>query len=307
MDNQIVQLNCICDYNRMHGFETFHPLVTVVDLSKATKSAPQVKINYGLYALFLKNGTGCSIRYGRQFYDYQAGTIVSFAPGQVVEVVPNKPDDNILPDVQGLLFHPDLIYGTSLGRKISQYTFFSYDQKEALHLSERERVLILEIFRQIQSEIEHPVDKHSQELITVSIELLLDYCLRFYDRQFITRSKVNSDILGKFESNLNDYFQNGESERKGLPSVKYFADKVFLSSGYFGDLIKKETGITAQKYIQNKVIELSKSFILNSEMNINEIAYKLGFQYPQHLSRLFKQQVGCSPSDFKKSDPFSPE
>ena len=304
MDNQIVQLNCISDYNNLYGFETFHPLVTVVDLSKATKSMPQVKINYGLYALFLKNGTGCSIRYGRQFYDYQSGTIVSFAPGQIVQVLSNTKDDNILPDAQGLLFHPDLISSTSLGRKISQYTFFSYNQKEALHLSEREQILILEIFRQIQSEIEHPVDKHSRELIAVSIELLLDYCLRFYDRQFVTRSKVNSDILDKFETCLAEYFQGGESEHKGLPSVKYFADKVFLSSGYFGDLIKKETGVTAQKYIQNKVIELSKSYILNSEMNINEIAYKLGFQYPQHFSRLFKQQVGSSPSDFKKIAPF---
>ena len=238
--------------------------------------------------------------YGRQEYDYQTGTIVSITPGQVVTINSEKPIEH--PDVQGLLFHPGLIYGISLGRKMSKYSFFQYDSKEALHLSERKQTMFLGVMDQIRAEIEHPVDKHSQELITVSIELLLDYCLRFYDRQFITRSKENSSILDDFERNLNEYFMSGLSEQKGLPGVKLFADKAFLSPGYFGDLIKKETGQTAQKYIQNKVIELSKQYILGSDMNISEIAYKLGFQYPQHLSRLFKQQVGVSPSEFRDNE-----
>ena len=300
MEYPIIQLDSVSKYNEMHGFETFHPLVTVVDLRQAERMPNHIRTNYGLYSVFLKHGVNCTLMYGRQKYDYQAGTIVSIAPGQVVTIDSEKPIEH--PDVQGLLFHPDLIYGTSLGRKISKYSFFQYDSKEALHLSEREQTMFLGVMDQIRTEIEHPVDKHSQELITVSIELLLDYCLRFYDRQFITRSKVNSNILDDFERNLNEYFMSGQSEQKGLPGVKLFADKAFLSPGYFGDLIKKETGQTAQKYIQNKVIELSKQYILGSDMNISEIAYKLGFQYPQHLSRLFKQQVGVSPSEFRDNE-----
>lgn len=298
----IIRLDSVETYNELYGLPTLHPLVSVVDLTKATKLVNHVKMNYGIFALFLKQGVSCTLKYGRRFYDYQKGTIVSFAPGQIVGVDMDDDKAEIHPEVYGLIFHPDLIHGTSLGRKMEKYTFFSYEQNEALHLSDQEREIIMDCFRKIQIETEYPVDKHSRELLSVNIELLLDYCLRFYDRQFHTREKVNSDILRKFEQLLNDYFQKGNAQQYGLPSVKYFAENVFLSPGYFGDLIKKETGKTAQEYIQSKVIDISKQQLLGSSQSVSEIAYSLGFQYPQHFIRMFKKQSGITPSEFRRQN-----
>ena len=299
MSNKIIQVDSVDAYNKMYGWETLHPLVTVVNhTEEPSADMNHTRLNYGLYALFLKQGDGCSIRYGREKYDYQEGTVVSFKPGQVVEV--EWDETRPMPSSRGLLFHPDLIYGTPLGQRIHDYTFFDYDQREALHLSEREQRIINDLLDSIQEELEHPVDKHSQTLITDAIGLMLDYCMRFYDRQFITRKRVNSDIMSDFERNLAEYFKSGEAERKGLPTVAYFADKAHLSAGYFGDLIKKETGLTAQRYIQNKVIDLSKQYVMDPRLSINQVAYKLGFQYPQHFTRLFKQQVGMTPSEYRQ-------
>lgn len=295
--DQIIQLDSIDTYNRLYGLPTLHPLVAVVDLTKATRMLNHVKVNYGIYALFLKNGVNCTLKYGRRNYDYQEGTIVSFAPGQTVEV--EMLDNEISPEVYGLLFHPDLIHGTSLGNKIGQYTFLDYAQNEALHLSEKERDIIIDCLHKIEYELDYPVDKHSRSLLNAHIELVLDYCLRFYDRQFCTRAKVNSDILTRFEQLLNDYF-NGDESKNGLPSVKFFADKICLSPGYFGDLIKKETGRTAQEYIQRKVIEQSKHRLLGSGQSVSEVAYSLGFQYPQHFIRLFKRETGVTPGEYRK-------
>ncbi|WP_072531585.1 helix-turn-helix domain-containing protein [Bacteroides ilei] len=295
--DQIIQLDSIDTYNRLYGLPTLHPLVAVVDLTKATRMLNHVKVNYGIYALFLKNGVNCTLKYGRRNYDYQEGTIVSFAPGQTVEV--EMLDNEISPEVYGLLFHPDLIHGTSLGDKIGQYTFLDYAQNEALHLSEKERDIIIDCLHKIEYELDYPVDKHSRSLLNAHIELVLNYCLRFYDRQFCTRAKVNSDILTRFEQLLNDYF-NGDESKNGLPSVKFFADKICLSPGYFGDLIKKETGRTAQEYIQRKVIEQSKHRLLGSGQSVSEVAYSLGFQYPQHFIRLFKRETGVTPGEYRK-------
>ena len=294
---KIIQLDSIDAYNKLYGLPTLHPLVTVVDLTKATSTVNHVKMNYGVYALFLKQAANCTLKYGRQYYDYQEGTIVCFAPGQLIGVDAEK--DEIKKEVYGLIFHPDLIHGTALGQNISKYTYFSYEQNEALHLSEQEKTIVMDCLHKFQLEMEYPVDRHSKELLSVNIELLLDYCLRFYDRQFHTREKVNSDILRKFEQHLNEYFRNGESQKNGLPSVRFFAEKAYLSPGYFGDLIKKETGKTAQEYIQSKIIDLSKQYLLGTQQSIGEIAYSLGFQYPQHFSRLFKRYVGCTPNEFR--------
>lgn len=292
----IIHLDSIKTYNEQYGLPVLHPLVTVVDVSNVKSPFTHAKINYGLYALFLKHGIGCTIHYGRQAYDYQEGSVVSFAPGQTVLV-------DVAPDAkssfQGLLFHPDLIYGTSLGDKIRQYTFFSYSQAEALHLSESEQDIIKSCMDGIQSELEHPVDHHSRNLLCTRIELLLDYCMRFYDRQFCTRAKVNSNVLQKFELELSDYLDGGRTQQFGLPSVKYFADKVCLSPSYFGDLVKKETGKTAQEYIQLKIIDRSKQILLGSEMTVSQVADTLGFQYPQHFIRMFKKQTGYTPKEFR--------
>lgn len=190
-----------------------------------------------VYSLFLKDTKCGDIRYGRQYYDYQEGTVVSFAPGQVVNI---EMTEGQRPSSQGLLFHPDLIRGTSLGRDIKHYSFFSYQSNEALHLSDQEKKIVTDCFEKIQIELEHDVDKHSKQLISKNIELLLDYCMRFYERQFITRSQVNKDVLTKFEQLLDNYFQEDYPQQQGLPSVKYFADQICLSPNYFGDLIKKK-------------------------------------------------------------------
>lgn len=293
---EIVQLNSIPDYCKYCGFEVLHPLVAVVDMAEAQRNYPECKLNYGLYALWLKQGVGCTIRYGRRNYDYQDGTVVSFAPGQVVQVEPNG---NESASAIGLLFHPDLIHGTSLGRKIERYSFFSYHDAEALHLSEREREQYLMVIESIKRELRHDIDRHSKELLCDNIEMLLDQCLRFYDRQFITREKVNGDVLADFERILNAYFTEGAARSEGFPSVARMADELHFSVGYFGDLIKKETGQTAQQYIQNKLINLAKEALLGTDLPVSEIALNLGFEYPQHFTRMFKKVTGKSPSEFR--------
>lgn len=293
----IINLDSVDKYNKLFGLETFHPLVSVVDLSKATDIPEDFTINYGIYALFLKQVKCGDIRYGRKIYDYQEGTVTSFAPGQVVSTTLDK---TVKPAALGVLFHPDLIAGTSLGREIRRYTFFSYNSSEALHLSEDERNIFTDCLSKIDAEIRRPIDKHSKRLISRNIELLLDYCLRFYERQFTTRSTANRDILGRFEDLLAEYFRNGKPANLGLPTVKYFADKVCLSPNYFGDLIKKETGKTPQEYIQCKIIDTAKDQILYTDKTVSQIAFDLGFQYSQHFIRVFKKKVGQTPLEYRK-------
>lgn len=296
MDN-IVNLESVDRYNSMYGLETLHPLVSVVDLTKATKIINNTQMNYGVYALFLKQTKSCDLKYGRRSYDYQEGTIVCFAPGQTVRV--DMIEDEITPEVYGIVFHPDLIRGTSLAKSMKNYTFFSYAVNEALHLSDQEKEIVMDCLKKISIELEHAIDKHSKALIAMNIELLLNYCMRFYERQFITRSDANKDALTKFEQLLNEYFLSKLPMQEGLPSVKYFADKICLSSNYFGDMVKKETGKTPQEHIQDKVIEMAKEHIAETDETVSQIAYTLGFQYPQHLCRLFKKRVGCTPNEYR--------
>lgn len=293
---EIINIECVDDYNKLFGLETLHPLVSVVDLSKAEVWPMHFKLNYSIYGLFLKDTKCGDIRYGRKIYDYREGTVVSFAPGQVTEV---EMIEGHKPTALGILFHPDLIRGTSLGQEIKQYSFFLYDSTEALHLSEREKAIFTDCLNKIQLELEHAIDQHSKRLISRNIELLLDYCLRFYERQFITRSDSGNDVLIQFEHLLDKYFENNTQQDRGLPSVKYFADKACLSPNYFGDYIKKTTGRTAQDYIQCKIIDLAKEMILSSKKTVSQIAYELGFQYPQHFSRLFKNSVGVTPNEYR--------
>lgn len=301
--DKIIQLENVDQYNNLYGLETLHPLVSVVDLTKATKMINHVQINYGLYALFLKQTKSCDIKYGRKYYDYQEGTIVCFGPGQTTQVEMLKED--VAPEVYGIVFHPDLIRGTSLGKNMKNYTFFSYAVNEALHVSEQERSIVMDCFEKINIELEHAIDKHSKSLIAMNIELLLNYCMRFYERQFITRSNINKDALTRFEQLLDDYFQGDQPVQDGLPSVKYFADKICLSPNYFGDMVKKETGKTPQEHIQEKVIALAKEYIAETDDTVSQIAYALGFQYPQHLSRLFKKRVGCTPNEYRMQNNMS--
>ncbi len=222
--------------------------------------------------------------------------MIFLSPGQVIGE--NK-EEYYQPQGTALVFHPDLLLGTSLGRHMSDYHFFSYAINEALHLSEQERKIILDCFAKIAYELKHSIDNHSKQLIVSNIELFLNYCTRFYDRQFITRDNVNRGILERFEELLNGYFASEKPYSIGLPSVAYFADELNLSANYFGDLIKKETGKSAQEYIQDKIIEIAKDKIFDANKSISEIAYELGFKYPQHFSRLFKQKTGITPNEYR--------
>lgn len=297
MDKDIIKVDTIDQYNKLFGLETLHPLVAVVDLSKAPMWPEHFCFNYGFYCLYIKDAKCGKITYGRQNYDYQEGSIVCFAPGQVAHV---EMERGTKPSGIGIMFHPDLIRSTPLGREISRYNFFSYEANEALHLSERERKIIIDCVEKIKYEVDRVIDKHSKRLIATNIELLLDYCMRFYDRQFITRSEVNHDVLIKFERLLDEYFKDKTLRKNGLPQVRYFADKVCLSPNYFGDLIKKETGMTAQEYIQNKIITVAKEWVSDTDLTISQISYELGFQYSQHFNRFFKKGVGCTPVEYRK-------
>lgn len=296
-NTNIVKLDSIDAYNKLYGLETLHPLVTVIDLRKATRGINHIRLDYGVYALFLKNGISCRVKYGRKLCDYQEGSVVSFSPGQLIEVDMNV--DQIAPDVKGIMFHPDLIYGTPLADKIKDYTFFGYSQTEALHLSAEERKLFTGCLDRIQEEILYPVDRHTGEILASHIQVLLDYLTRFYERQFITRHKVNSMTLARFERALKAYYLDGLG-RDGIPSVNYFADAVSLTPGYFGDLVKKETGKTAQEIITLHIIDHAKKRLAESSDDISAIAYDLGFQYPQHFSRMFKRVTGTSPREFRE-------
>jgi AraC-like DNA-binding protein len=286
----------INDYNVFNNNDTLHPLVSVVDLSKASPRQGS-RMYFGFYTIFLKDVKCGDLLYGRHIYDYQEGTLVFIAPGQVVGM--NSNGETYQPKGYALVFHPDLIHGTPLGKHIQEYTFFSYQSNEALHLSKRERELILDCFSKIEYELEHAIDKHSKRLIVANIEIFLNYCLRFYDRQFITRDTVHKGILERFETLLNAYFGSEKPQTIGLPTVAYCASELNLSASYFGDLIKKQTGKPAQEYIQVKVIDMAKEKIFDQSKSVSQIAYELGFKYPQHFTRLFKQWVGQSPNEYR--------
>jgi len=293
---EIIKLDNISQFNTMRGIETYHPLVSVFDFSKM-KLIPEARAVYGFYCVFLKEAKCGDLKYGCNYYDYQEGTLVFLAPGQIVGIG-NKPGA-ATPKGWGLLFHPDLIRGTSLGQNIKKYTFFSYEANEALHISEKEREVVMDCLENIDHEVKHSIDKHSKTLIANNIELLLNYCMRYYDRQFITRSLVNKDILGRFEKLLDDYFQSDKPVILGLPTVKYCAENPYLSANYLGDLIKKETGKSPLEHIQFKLISIAREKIFDTGKTISQIAYELGFKHPQHFSRMFKNETGQSPNNYR--------
>ncbi|WP_418990682.1 helix-turn-helix domain-containing protein [Alistipes sp.] len=296
METKPIHYESVTEYNDLLGVETLHPLVSVVDWSVAPPLR-HARQSYGFYAVMLKEIRCGDLIYGRHHYDYQEGTLVCLAPGQVIGVE----DDGTTYQPKGwaLVFHPDLIRGTSLGQHIKEYTFFSYAVNEALHLSEREREMVIDSFRKIRHELEHAIDRHSKRLISIQIEVLLDYCLRFYERQFITRTHVNHDLLTRFEALLDDYFAGDRAQRDGLPTVRFCAGELCLSANYFGDLVKKETGKTAQEYIQLKLVDTAKERVLDPAKSIGHVAWELGFQYPQHFTRLFKKHTGMTPVEYR--------
>ncbi len=295
--NGIRRFNSIDEYNKVMGVETRHPLVTVIDFSKVNFTSEYPAGNsFNCYTVFLKDLKCGDMKYGRNYYDYQEGTLVFLAPNQIVRIENRTPHQ---PKGWALMFHPDLIRGTSLARAMKDYTFFSYEVFEALHLSEQERQLVVECLRNIEAELNRMIDNHTQRLIASNIELFLNYCTRFYERQFITRRHVNSDLLSRFETLLNDYFSSNLPQTQGLPSVKYCAEKLNLSANYLGDMLKKETGKSTQEHVQLRLIEVAKEKLFEKQKTVGQIAYELGFDYPQYFSRLFKKCTGVTPNAYR--------
>jgi AraC-like DNA-binding protein len=292
----IVDFDSVQKYNEYGNTETLHPLVSVINLANGSPSSYK-QMNMGIYAVVFKDKYCGELGYGRKSYDYDEGTLLFFAPGQVVRL--EDKEEFHQPKGLALAFHPDLLHSTTLGKKFHEYTFFNYSANEALHLSKSEQQDILDCYDKIEAELKRGIDRHSKTLIVSVLELLLNYCQRFYERQFITREIDNKGILEKFEELLIEYYKTDNPINFGVPTVAYCADKLHLSSNYFGDLIKKETGKAAHEHIQDKVILLAKERISDLNKSISEVAYELGFKHAPHFTRLFKQKVGLTPNEYR--------
>ena len=290
-------LNSIRDFNDYQGVETLHPLVSVVHVEN-TEHIKECVMHYGVYAIYLKENKGCKLSYGRTPYDFDEMTVTSFAPGQVVNVEPNP--DVPFAKFTALVFHPDLLNRTALGRQISRYEFFGYSSTEALHLSAQEVEVFRGVLAMIEQELHRAIDKHTRELIVSNIELLLNYCLRFYDRQFITREEINHSVVKKYIELLDDYIST-KALRDGLPTVAYFADKCCLSNGYFGNLVRVETGRTAKDIISDHLLAHAKQLLNDEALTVTMISSRLGFEYPQHFVRFFKSHTGKTPSAYRNA------
>ena len=295
---ELLEIPTITDYNEYLGVETVHPLISIIDFSEV-RTLHRYRTMFGFYAMFFKDKTCGDMRYGRGKYDYTEGTLVTMGPQQVFNF--EATGEEIQPEGIGLLFHPDQIRGTGLARNIRQYTFFSYEMNEALHLSKPERAVLDDCINKIRAELSRPLDRFTKKLVVSNLEMLLDYCLRFFDRQFNTRQKVNNDIISRFEVYIDDYLRSGKAESEGLPNVTVCADAMHLSPNYFSDLIRKITGKSALDLIHSTVTSIAKEMIYDGSLSLSEIAYRLGFKYPQHFSRFFKRNTGKTPNQYRES------
>ncbi len=300
MNKDINKLETVSDYCDFFGVEVQHPLVTVASFADYGLY-PGGKMQSNLYCIMYKNLHCGEMKYGRNKYDYQAGTLLFMAPGQIIGLHGRTNPDEPKSEGFVLLFHPDLMYGTPLARLIKDYTFFSYDSNEALHMSEKEKSVILNCIRDIKEDLDLPVDKHTKQIVSSRIETLLNHCVRFYERQFVTREISNRSLINRLDSFLENYFKSGKQTTDGIPSVQVCASEICLSANYFSDLIKRETGRTALEYIQNYVVEQAKILLADDNKNITEVAYELGFKYPHHLTRVFKKITGVTPLEFRTS------
>lgn len=278
-----------------------HPAISFIKFSdmKISETSQSMAASTEFYIISLKGAKG-SLKYGRNYYDFEEGTMLFTGPNQIVY------PSHLTPEIQGdegwsLFFHPDLLYSTNLGEKMNEYTYFSYELNEALHLSEVEKTKIADSIENIIEEYSQNIDQHSQELIVSNLELVLNYCKRFYGRQFLTRKKQTSDVVISIEKLLLEYFDSDKPLEIGLPSVKYCAEELNLSPNYLSDLLKKETGKNTKEHIDYYLLEKAKRKLLNSNLNINQIAYDLGFEDPKSFSKLFKKKLGVSPVEYRKA------
>ncbi len=285
------------DYSRYLGQTDSHPLISVIDYTEVSPIRHSLN-NYSVYGMFMHEHLPVELTYGCGKYDYTSGTLICVAPGQIG----GKEDNEERIDLDGwaLLFHPDLLRGTPIEKTIKECTFFDYRINEALHMTDEERDIFVSLMRQIKRELTNSRDDFQDHIIVEYIGLLLNYCMRFYNRQFITRKLENSDILMKFNSLLHDYFRDKKQLAMGLPTIQYCADKLCLSSNYFGDLVKKATGDSAGAHIRQYVIQQAKNELATGA-TIAQVAYTLGFEYPEHLSRMFKKETGQSPKEYREN------
>lgn len=297
---EFFHIKSITDLHSCFGLESpAHPLLSVVDFSKVHYRMDMFEdktVINDFYLISLKRSPTKKLLYGRKYYDFGSGSMIFMGPSQVFQVDGNAEDEDL---GWGLYVHPDLISGTSLYEKMDQYTFFQYSSNEALHLSEKELGIIEQILENIIGEYHNNLDQHSQNLMVSNIELLLNYCQRFYGRQFLTRKHQNKDVVHRFEQLLKAYFVEGQQHETGLIHVEYFANALNLSKSYLSDLIRKETGKTIKESVHLYMIELAKNTLLSTHKSVSEVAYELGFEYPQYFSRIFKAKVGISPGEFR--------
>ena len=298
MTERCINIESISElHNLYQAGKPKHPLITIVDLAKHQFKMPieNEAYRFGFYCVFCKNFSG-TMRYGRSFYDFNDGSMVFTAPGQVTGTTTAPPPE----EGWGLFFHPDLLHGTTLGKKLATYSFFSYSINEALHISDDEKSILFDCVRNIEREYSSGFDKLTQELIVNNLEMLLNYCTRFYQRQFNSRAFISKDSVQQFEQLLADYFCNDTLIDKGLPNVGYFASRLNLSPNYLSDVLQRYTGKTTQEHIHLALIDKAKNLIWDKNKSISEIAYTLGFEHPAHFTRLFKSKTGYAPSDYRQ-------
>lgn len=295
--SKILKIKNVGDYSRYLGLTDRHELVSVIDYAEVSPVRHSLN-NYSVYGIFFHDEADIDLAYGCGKYDYKKGTVICVAPGQVGGKEDNG--EQVMLTGWALLFHPDLLQGTSLQKTIKKYTFFDYRINEALHMTDEEHDMLVSLMRQLQDELRKRHDELQDAIIVGYIELVLNFCQRFYNRQFITRKLENSDILMKFDTLLQDYFDKKMQLTLGIPTVQYCADKLCMSPNYFGDMIKKTTGDTASNYIRQYVIQLVKNEFA-AGASVVRAAYDLGFEYPQHLSRMFKKHTGLTPSEYCES------
>lgn len=292
--SKIMKIKNVSDYSRYLGHTDRHPLVSVINYAEVSPIRHSLN-SYSVYGIFFHDQQDIDLTYGCGKYDYKSGTVICVAPGQIGGKEDN--DERVMLTGWALLFHPDLLRGTPLSKNIKQYTFFDYRVHEALHMTDEEHDIFVSLMQQIRNELQKPHDELQNAILIAYIELVLNFCQRFYNRQFTTRKLENSDILMKFDNLLNDYYEKNTQLTLGLPTVQYCADKLCMSPNYFGDVIKKTTGDTASNYIRQHVIQRVKNELATGA-SIVQVADDLGFKYPQHLSRMFKQQTEITPSEY---------
>ncbi|MCK8520133.1 helix-turn-helix domain-containing protein [Aquimarina sp. D1M17] len=292
--------------SQVHDFLQFpkpkHPLVSVLPITDKMTNYDYGDHSYvfSFYQISLKLGISGSLNYGRNSYDFQEGTMVFMKPNQTIKIE-NRPEYK---GSSGwtLLFHPDLIHKSELGKIIKDYSFFNYETNEALHLSDEEKSSLTDLVKKIEKEYNQNIDKHSQELIITNIDLLLKYCKRYYDRQFFTRTNLNKDLVTKFQEIMSEYFDSEKYKDLGVLTVSYCANKLNMSANYLGDLLKNETGISAKEHINSFLIDQAKTKMLTTSKSISEIAYDFGFEYPQSFNKLFKSKTGLTPTQYRSSN-----